>query len=178
MSMMLTKSGSESQTLWTIQKTENIQIRPAELDDVEILGELWLYQRCFHEQWDEIYVAIPMAQQMWQEQLKSYLNQSNHCVFVAKNVLEKIVGYVHGSFHPWPVSPFQFYGSLNTIAVAEESQGQGIGKKLIRKLLEWFKEHQIKYISLHVDYRNQNALKMYQDLGFHPYQQRLMLDLG
>lgn len=180
MAIILTKSISEVQTLQATQKADNIIIRSAKLEDVEILGELWLYQRRFHEQWDEIYVAIPMAHQKWQEQLKSYLNQFNHCILVAEDassVNQQIVGYVHGSFHPWPVSPYQFYGSLNTIAVAQDSQNQGIGKKLVRKLFEWFKEHQIQHVSLHVDYRNQKALRLYRSLGFRSYQQRLMLDL-
>ena len=141
------------------------------------MSELWLYHRRYHEQWDNVYFTIPAAQQKWGEQLKRYLSQSNHCVLIAENVQGKVVGYIHGSFHPWPMSPFQHYGSLNTISVAEDAQGQGIGKKLVKKLLEWFKTHQIQYISLHVDHRNQIALKLYQDIGFRPYQQRLMLNL-
>ena len=88
-----------------------------------------------------------------------------------------IVGYVHGSYHPWPISPFQCYGSLNTIAVAEEAQGQGIGKNLIRCLLGWFQMQKVQHISLFVDFRNQIALQLYQDMGFRSYQHRLMLTL-
>ncbi|MFX0065846.1 MAG: GNAT family N-acetyltransferase [Candidatus Hermodarchaeota archaeon] len=160
------------------QEPVPIRIRPANQEDIELLSKLWLYQRQYHEQWDNVYAMIPSAQQKWEEQLKEYLSQSNHRVLIAENMLGEIVGYVHGSFHPWPMSPFQHYGSLNTISVTEEAQDQGIGKKLVKTLLEWFETHQIQYISLHVDYRNQIALKLYHNIGFRSYQQRLMLNLA
>lgn len=156
----------------------DIQIRSAQLDDIEVLGDLWLYHRSYHKQWDILYAINPSAQKEWEKQLKTYLNHSNHCILVAEDVTGKVVGYIHGSFHTWPLSPFQYYGSLNTITVAKEAQGQGIGKQLVINLLSWFKEQQIDHISLHVDYRNRIALQLYQDVGFRPYQHRLMLDLA
>ncbi|MFX0064909.1 MAG: GNAT family N-acetyltransferase [Candidatus Hermodarchaeota archaeon] len=177
MATVLTRSISESQSHPLSQEEYNISIRPASLNDLSELGKLWFYQRSYHEQWDELYVSIPTAQESWKKQIQSYLNQSNHCVFVAEDRKRKIIGYVHGSYHPWPISPFQCYGSLNTIAVAEEAQGQGIGKNLIKCLLGWFQKHQVHHISLFVDYRNQNALQLYQDMGFRSYQHRLMLTL-
>ncbi|MFX1250326.1 MAG: GNAT family N-acetyltransferase [Promethearchaeota archaeon] len=167
----------ELQSLLVFQKPIFIRIRPANTEDIKLLSELWLYQRHYHEQWDNVYAMTASAQQKWGEQLKKNLNQPNHHVLIAENRLGKVRGYVHGSFHLWPMSPFQHYGSLNTISVAEEAQGQGIGKKLVKTLLQWFERHQIQYISLHVDYRNKIALKLYHDMGFRPYQQRLILNL-
>ncbi|MFX1532777.1 MAG: GNAT family N-acetyltransferase [Promethearchaeota archaeon] len=175
MSVLLTKPVPKP---YFPQQRCNIQIRPANPEDIEILGDLWFYHRGHHKQWDNLYAITPSAQKEWEKQLKGYLNQSNHCVLVAEEISGKAVGYVHGSFHAWPLSPFQYYGSLNTITVAKEAQGQGIGKQLVKDLLRWFKEQQIDHISLHVDYRNRVALQLYQDVGFRPYQHRLMLDLA
>ncbi|MFX1250728.1 MAG: GNAT family N-acetyltransferase [Promethearchaeota archaeon] len=175
MSRLVTKSAPK---LYIPQQKCNIQIRSANLEDIEILGDLWYYHRNHHKQWDNLYAIIPSAQKEWEKQVKTYLNQSNHCILVAEDRTGKVVGYVHGSFHAWPLSPFQYYGSLNTITVAEEAQSQGIGKQLVKNLLSWFKEQQIDHISLHVDYRNRVALQIYHDVGFRPYQHRLMLDLA
>ncbi|MFX1255060.1 MAG: GNAT family N-acetyltransferase [Promethearchaeota archaeon] len=177
MTTVLTKPISDSQFHPLSQEESNISIRYASLNDLSELGELWFYQRLYHEQWDELYVSIPAAQELWKKQIRSYLEQSNHCVIVAEDKKGKIIGYIHGSYHPWPMSPFQCYGSLNTIAVAEEAQGQGIGKNLIRCLLEWFQKQHVQHISLFVDYRNQNALQLYRGMGFRSYQHRLMLTL-
>ncbi|MFX1537027.1 MAG: GNAT family N-acetyltransferase [Promethearchaeota archaeon] len=178
MSTILERLISESQTLHISKNRDFLQIRPANPKDIEMLGVLWFYQRCYHELWDELYASVPSAQHDWKKLVESYLDQPNHCILVAEDIDEKIVGYIHGSFHPWPMSPFQQYGSLNTIAVTPGAQGQGIGKRLVRALLKWFKKQDIEHISIHVDYRNRIALKMYKNVGFRPYQQRLMLNLA
>ncbi|MFX0065127.1 MAG: GNAT family N-acetyltransferase [Candidatus Hermodarchaeota archaeon] len=178
MSIILDRAVSESQRLYISKNRDFLQIRPANLKDIETLGVLWFYQRCYHEQWDELYASVPSAQHDWKKLIESFLDQPNHCIFIAEDIDGKIVGYIHGSFHSWPMSPYQQYGSLNTIAVTPEAQGQGIGKRLVRTLLRWFKKQNIRHISIHVDYRNQIALKLYQSVGFRPYQQRLMLNLS
>ncbi|MFX1536496.1 MAG: GNAT family N-acetyltransferase, partial [Promethearchaeota archaeon] len=136
MATVLTRSIAESQPQPQplSQEETNVSIRPASLKDVSELGKLWFYQRTYHEQWDELYISIPAAQEDWKKQIQTSLSQPNHCVLVAEDREGKILGYVHGSYHPWPISPFQCYGSLNTIAVAEEAQGQGIGKNLVKEL--------------------------------------------
>ncbi|MFX1537306.1 MAG: GNAT family N-acetyltransferase [Promethearchaeota archaeon] len=128
--MVVTRTNPvELQSPPVLQDPVPIRIRLANKEDIELLSNLWLYQRRHHEYWDNIYAMTPSAQQKWGEQLKNYLSQSNHRVLIAEDMLGKVVGYVHGSFHPWSMSPFQHYGSLNTISVAEEAQGQGVGKK-------------------------------------------------
>ncbi|MFX0094860.1 MAG: GNAT family N-acetyltransferase [Candidatus Hodarchaeota archaeon] len=154
-----------------------IRIRPAKLEDLEELGKLWLYQRQYHEQWDDLYVTNTTAQKTWIEQILVAIEKPNHCILVAEKDLGEVVGYIHGSFYPWPFSPKEYYGSLNTIVIAAEFQGQGIGKKLVQILLQWFRYHHIEHISVHVDYRNQRALKLYQQVGFRAYQHHLMLDI-
>ncbi|MFX1255599.1 MAG: GNAT family N-acetyltransferase [Promethearchaeota archaeon] len=178
MSTALDRVVSESRTIHISKNRDFIQIRSAGPKDIEMLGVLWFYQRSYHEQWDELYASIPSAQHDWKKVVESYFDQPNHCILIAEDTDGKIVGYIHGSFHPWPMSPYQQYGSLNTIAVIPEAQGQGIGKKLVRALLKWFKNQNIQHISIHVDFRNRIALKLYQDVGFRPYQQRLMLNLA
>ncbi|MFX0090459.1 MAG: GNAT family N-acetyltransferase [Candidatus Hodarchaeota archaeon] len=178
MATVLRTSEQKSHLIPEVQQSRGIHIRSAHLEDLERLGDLWLGQRQHHQQWDDLYATSPRAQVKWKEQIHSALEQLNHCIFIAEDTQNKVVGYIHGSFYPWPFSPNKYYGSLNTIAIAEEVQGQGIGKKLVHKLLCWFKYQQINFISVHVDHRNWKALNLYQKVGFRAYQHRLMLDLG
>ena len=114
---------------------------------------------------------------MAKEGIEKALNIPTEQIFVAEDENGKLLGYVAGGIYPWPISPFQKYGSLNTIAVTEHSRRQGIGKRLALELLSWFQSEEIQHISIHVDYRNQGALQLYKSLGFREYQKRLMLDL-
>ncbi|MFX0095698.1 MAG: GNAT family N-acetyltransferase [Candidatus Hodarchaeota archaeon] len=167
----------ELEPISELHQSNIIRVRSAHLRDLDRLGDLWFYQRQYHERWDELYTSDSNAQIIWKEQIQSSLEQPNHCVLVAEDALGKIVGYIHGSFYPWPFSPQEYYGSLNTIAVAEEIQDQGIGKKLVESLLQWFRYQQVDHISVHVDHRNRKAIKLYEKVGFRSYQYRLMLNL-
>ncbi|MFX0094288.1 MAG: GNAT family N-acetyltransferase [Candidatus Hodarchaeota archaeon] len=177
MPVISTRTTLESHSVQTLKQESRITIRPASLEDIDTLGDLWYHQRCYHEQWDELYETAISGQQKWKEYIISCLSQSNQLVLVAEDDQKKIIGYIHGSFYPWPFSPFEIYGSLNTIAISPEAQGQGTGKKLVQKLLNWFKEQKIQHISVHVDYRNEGALHLYKNTGFRSYQHRLMLNL-
>lgn len=168
----------QDQSPKTLDQTSKIYIRSAQIEDTEILAELWLVHRNYHKQWSELYSYIPTAQSDYVNQLIIWFHEQNHCILLAEDEYGKILGYIHGSCHPWPVSPFEHYGSLNTITVVEEARGRGIGKKLVNKILEWFKEHQIQHVSLHVDYRNDIALNLYRGVGFQHYHHRLILNLN
>lgn len=118
----------QTQKVDETKNREKLHVRPAQVEDAENLGNLWLLQRDYHRQWDELYESLPSARYDWVDQLISWLEQKNHCVLVAEDEQGEIIGYVHGSFYPWPMSPFEYYGSLNTISVAEELRGRGVGK--------------------------------------------------
>ncbi|MFX1532908.1 MAG: GNAT family N-acetyltransferase [Promethearchaeota archaeon] len=178
MSIILTKSVIQDQSSKILDQTSKIYIRLAQIEDTEILAELWLVHRDYHKQWSELYSYIPTAQSSWVNQLITWFNEKNHCILLAEDEYGNVLGYIHGSYHPWPVSPFEHYGSLNTITVVEEARGRGIGKKLVIRLLSWFKEHQIQHVSLHVDYHNDIALNLYRSVGFQLYQHRMILNLN
>ena len=67
MSTILDKTVSESQIVRVSKNRDFIQIRRANPKDIKILGVLWFYQRCYHEQWDELYASVPSAQQDWEK---------------------------------------------------------------------------------------------------------------
>ncbi|KRM72393.1 GNAT family N-acetyltransferase [Lacticaseibacillus brantae] len=60
--------------------------------------------------------------------------------------------------------PGEWY--LDTFAVAEDSQGQGIGTKLIETVLPELAASGVERVSLNVDQANPRAQKLYERLGF------------
>ncbi|MFX1535659.1 MAG: GNAT family N-acetyltransferase [Promethearchaeota archaeon] len=155
----------------------SILIRKADILDLDRLRDLWIEQRNYHHDLDSLYAYTEESPQKWVEQIDNMLHSKFQCVYVAVNSQGHILGYIHGGIYPWPISPYEYYGSLNTVSVTQEARGQGIGKRLIMKLLDWFKDQGIEQVSLHVDYRNQRALELYYSLGFRSYQHRLILSL-
>lgn len=57
-------------------------------------------------------------------------------------------------------------GDITNIAVAKEVQGQGIGTKLLKELLEVAKKHGIETINLEVRVSNESAISLYKKHGF------------
>ena len=116
------------QNEYLIPESIAIQIRPARRTDLAMLGELWSYHRQYHQQWTELYATTSSGKDHWQKQIALALDQPNQCVMVAIDPHGHVVGYIHGSFHAWPNSPIAYYGSLNTLTVAEHAQNEGIGR--------------------------------------------------
>ena len=57
-------------------------------------------------------------------------------------------------------------GDITDIAVAKEVQGQGIGTKLLKELLEVAKKHGTETINLEVRVSNESAISLYKKHGF------------
>jgi ribosomal protein S18 acetylase RimI-like enzyme len=58
----------------------------------------------------------------------------------------------------------EFY--LDSISVHPSAQGKGIGKQLIRAGIDWAKKLGHHTVGLLVEQNNENALKLYQKMGF------------
>jgi len=107
-----------------------------------------------------------------------------------RTIEEVIVGHQsQGNYHPgrwWlafenkiPVGvlllidmPDAHYWELAYVGVVPEARNRGVGRELIRKALFETRAADAGQLSLSVDHRNQPAWKIYQELGFEPYDRR------
>lgn len=55
---------------------------------------------------------------------------------------------------------------LDTVAVAPDQQGKGVGSALIRYIIDYAKEQQFDKVGLLVDLSNPNAQRLYERIGF------------
>jgi ribosomal protein S18 acetylase RimI-like enzyme len=58
-------------------------------------------------------------------------------------------------------------GHITQICVAKDWQGRGLGYELLRQALELLRERSVKKVSLTVTSENQQALGLYERMGFH-----------
>lgn len=82
----------------------------------------------------------------------------------------KILGYASSEIIPNPgwVS-YKKQGHLYNLYVLPKYQGKGIGKKLIEKSLEWFKENKITDLKILSYVENKRARNLYRKYGFKEY---------
>lgn len=67
------------------------------------------------------------------------------------------------------VTPSQYCGEIQNVGVVPEFRGFGLGKALLVKSLEGFRDAGLKRVTLIVTARNQNALKLYHRCGFRTF---------
>ncbi len=80
---------------------------------------------------------------------------------IVAEIGERVVGYI--TCH---LRDYTKRGEIGLLGVASESQGKGIGKKLVNASLRWFAEQQIDQVSVVTQGRNINAQRLYQKCGF------------
>lgn len=57
-------------------------------------------------------------------------------------------------------------GHINSVFVLEKYRGRGIGTNLINKAINWMKSKDIQVCTLGVVYGNNEAIKVYEKMGF------------
>jgi len=109
--------------------------------------------------------------------LSEILNQKNIKVLVAETD-NKIVGYFIGTIEKAKafVVPKKI-GRISDAFVAKKYRKSGIGKKMFKELVKWFKKKNIKHIELSVDSRNETGIKAWQKFDFKEYMKKMRLDL-
>ena len=110
------------------------------------IKELYLLEKAsFSEPWSEITF------------LKELENPQAHYLMAIKN--EALVGYAG----MWVILE---EGHITNIAVAKEQRGHGIGKMLVRALIERAHEMSLIGLTLEVRESNSSAINLYESLGF------------
>lgn len=112
-------------------------IRPAKIKDAKILSEI--NRECLPENYDLQY---------WEEHL------AKKCSHVAE-VGKLPIGYILAT-DEWVVS----------FAVCAKYRQKGIGQLLMNHYLYDMQQKQSPKVSLHVDCKNQTAMKLYEGMGF------------
>jgi ribosomal-protein-alanine N-acetyltransferase len=100
--------------------------------------------------------SVPWSINLFYEELFS-----ERRIYLAALISNVLVGYCGMSY-------FEPEGHLNTLAVAPNLQGTGIGKKLLCELINKAKVVDIKEIWLEVRSKNKKAINLYTSLGFMP----------
>ncbi len=114
-----------------------------ELKESEIPTIAEIEKKSFHKPWSE-------------ESIRSSFNSSACKFFTAKSAT--IVGYIG-------ISVAADEGYILNVAVLPESRGQGIGKALVKFLIEKYR-YILRFITLEVRPSNYAAVNLYSSLGF------------
>jgi len=145
-------------------------IREATEKDEEKIKELIKKLHAFEIPMEELYVAKPDTADRNLMFFKHKTKNNNGTIFVVE-IDDKIIGYAVCWIERRPTYLYKVdkIGYISDVFVEEPYRGRGIGSALLGKILEWFKNKNIKYVELSVLAKNEKAKKFYEKHGFKVY---------
>lgn len=120
------------------------------------------------------------------EDVKAYMRwlwrRDPEGIFVARNG-SRVVGFVAGDANWFSKRENGRVGAIHEIVVLPEYRGQGIGRSLMERVLDYFREKGLHTAELWVGDENYRAIDFYRKLGFeergqYNYWVRMTLDLN
>ena len=100
------------------------------------------------------------------EQIEKLTNDKNQHIIIGyeDENTSKIIGFVHAQIYE------SFYSDLGLnilgLAVNPDSQGRGIGRKLMNKLEQYAVDNNISFIRLNSAMKREEAHKFYEHIGY------------
>lgn len=140
-----------------------IQLRQARKEDLPILDEFQQQLVKLERGFDK---GIPTQGRVDYYNLESLL-MSDKVHFLVVEVDNKVVGCGFGEIRKnvdWAVD--KEYGYIGLVFVKEEYRYQGIGKKIVGSIFDWFHSKNISHITVEVYAENKEAIEAYTSYGF------------
>lgn len=140
-----------------MSKNEDVTISEIQFEDIiEIYN---LGNKLFtSDKWINLY-------RTWDEYeiIERYIGDKEYCL-VAKNN-KKVVGFALGALVEKKRSAWR-YGYLLWTGISPKFAGQGVGKKLLKKMTSLFKQAGVKIILVDTSTENSRALNFFKKNGF------------
>ncbi|MEM7814773.1 MAG: GNAT family N-acetyltransferase [Candidatus Aenigmatarchaeota archaeon] len=145
-------------------------IRPAVSTDIEAIQELDKESTTYHRKFDRNFY---MVSEKWWKIKRNFqlaaMKDSKNLILVAEDN-DEIVGYVWGY-----VERLNKYniGKIQELVVSIRHRRKGIGTRLVKSLLEFFKSKNCIIVEVLVNVKNIAAYKTYKNLGFEEKEYRM-----
>lgn len=155
-----------------------VQIRKAEKRDLDAIGALATKQVNYHVKIDGYYKKSSVARS---KRIKKHLSKTmkkKTTLFLVAEDNGKIIGYFIGFIVK--SSPYLIptrIGKISEAYLDNKYRRRGIGSKMVKEYIKWFKKNRIKYIELYVDSRNLIGVSAWKKFGFKEYMKRMRMDL-
>ncbi|TYA84426.1 GNAT family N-acetyltransferase [Seonamhaeicola marinus] len=108
-----------------------------------------------------------------QNRLKEILGHSDNCIYVAIEN-EKVVGWIHG-FYSIRVESDSFV-EIGGLVVGEDYRKNGIGKKLVNRVIEWTKLKNYEKVRVRCNVIRKESHRFYEKIGFEINKEQKIFD--
>ena len=154
-------------------------IRLANIKDCEPIGVLWLQMVQFHQTFDPtLFRPNPAGASMYGQRIEQRLADPLTRVLVLE-IDRQVVGYALGMIADITTDVFEPLrsGLLADIFVAADYRRLGWGRKLIERMMIWFRSQDVTHFEWHVSASNTAAIQFWRSFGAKTTMLRMRADL-
>jgi len=149
-----------------------MKIRKATKKDLDAIQRLDIESINYHKKFDRNFYTI--SKNNHELKKKSFLKELNnkHSILLIAESNKDIIGYSYG--HILPIGIYKM-GKVQDIVVTAKYRKMGVGKKLIKTMIEFFKENKCSIVEVEIFSENSIAKKFYEKSGFNNRMNKLWL---
>jgi ribosomal protein S18 acetylase RimI-like enzyme len=156
----------------------NMNIRNANNSDQHRIAGLFRETAEFHSQNDPIFTLKATGHERYAVWFIEQIKNDSALPLVAESD-DKIVGFSLSFLRKYPATWLhENYGEINDISVTREYQRKGIGTKLVRNSIEWFKSKGIKRSEVKIATSNEVSSKFWRKIGMASYLEIMYMDIS
>ncbi|MHA1791369.1 MAG: GNAT family N-acetyltransferase [Promethearchaeota archaeon] len=146
--------------------TENVDFRYYSKDDKKHVTKL-MQELCqtFHVEFDK---------NRWEESLERKIKKSATSEMIVADINGIAIGMLVASIRK---TNNEYTGYITNLIVAPEYRNKGVGEKLIKKAIDFFRERHVTSVKVNLRANSESAQRLFAKLGFMEYviQYRKML---
>jgi ribosomal protein S18 acetylase RimI-like enzyme len=146
-----------------------LKIRKSQPDDAPVLADLWHEMATFHAKHGPYWRIKPNCKKGYIAYMHEVGKSKDKAVFVAEDN-GKPVGFVLAQLSKRArIFVQNEHGLIVDLAVTKNYRRGGIGEKLFRHAIRWFKAKGVKTVEVRVSTANTVATDFWRNMGFEPY---------
>lgn len=143
-----------------------MQVRRASSDDLQEISSLWRGLARYHEPQSKYFKLAPGARRKFTSYVRRSMKRKDVSVFVAQKN-SKLVGYLIAKIkEEKPVFKLRKRGTITDLFVEKGYRRQGIGRKLVKKALAWFRNRNLQFVEISVYVKNISGKIAWKRMGF------------